>query len=167
MSSTAMRPVGVPFFVPIFNPFISALVRLGIRLGPKGSPMGLLTIRGRTSGASYTNPVNVFHLDGKRYVFATFGETSWVKNLRAAGRAELIEGRDRLAVDAVVLPVDSAALILRRVLTPILRSPAMAMALGRFYSVRRDAPLEDFVAEAQRHAVFELRGSSRGTVNAT
>ena len=159
MSSAIVKSHGVPFFVPMFNPVIRALVRLGIRLGPKSSPMVLLTIRGRRSGTAYTNPVNIFHLDGRRYVFATFGETSWVKNLRAAGRAELTEGRDRIAVDAIALPPESAAVILRRALAPLLRSPALAMALRPFYAVRRDAPLTDFVAEARRHAVFELRES--------
>src|SRR5437762_10312270 len=97
MSITAMKPHRVPFFVPMFNPFVRVLVRLGIRLGPQRAPMVLLTIRGRKTGASYTNPVNMFRVNGRRYVFATFGETSWVKNLRAAGRAELTEGRRRLA----------------------------------------------------------------------
>ena len=156
-----VTPHGVPFFVPMVNPLIGRLVRSGIRLGPKRSPMVLLTIRGRKSGALYTNPVNIFQFEGRRYVFATFGETSWVKNLRAAGRAELIEGRRRSTVDAVELAPDAAAPILREALTPFLRSRAAAMALGRFYAVRRDATPEDFVAEARRHAVFELHESPR------
>ena len=160
MTNTTAKPHGVPFFVPMLNPLIARLVRSGIRLGPRRAPMVLLTIRGRKSGASHTNPVNIFYLDGRRYVLATFGETSWVKNIRAAGRAELTEGRRRLAVDAIELRPEEAAPIMREALTPFLRSPATAMALGRFYAVRSDAPLEDFVTEARRHAVFELRESS-------
>ena|SRR2546428_1725840 len=157
MSSPTVSRRGVPFFVPMLNPLIRGLVRLGFRLGPKRSPMVLLTIRGRKSGASHTNPVNIFYIEGRRYVFATFGETSWVKNIRAAGRAELTEGRRRLDVEAVELRPEEAAPILREALTPFLRSAATAMALGRFYAVRAGAPIEDFVTEARRHAVFELR----------
>src|SRR3989442_13962448 len=109
MSSPTAKTHGVPFFVPMLNPLIRCLVRRGVRLGPQRSPMVLLTIRGRRSGASYTNPVNIFHLDGKRYVFATFGETSWVKNIRAAGRAELTEGRRILTVDSRELRSDEAS----------------------------------------------------------
>ncbi len=156
MSQTTMTPRRVPFFVPMLNPLVRWMIRRGIRLGPASSPMVLLTIRGRKSGVSYTNPVNVFHLDGRRYVFATFGETSWVKNIRAAGRAELTEGGRRFTVGSRELPPDEAGPILRKALTPLLRSPAAA-ALGRFYAVRADSPFEDFVAEARRHAVFELR----------
>jgi len=156
MSSAAMSRRGVPFIVPLLNPLIRTLVRRGIRLGPKRSPMVLLTIRGRKSGVSYTNPVNIFHVGGRRYVFATFGETSWVKNLRAAGRAVLTEGGRPLDVEAVELRPEEGAPILREALMPFLRS-AGAMALRRFYAVRADAPVEDFVTEARRHAVFELR----------
>src|SRR5439155_21931855 len=154
MSITAMKPHRVPFFVPMFNPFVRVLVRLGIRLGPQRAPMVLLTIRGRKTGASYTNPVNIFPVGGRRYVFATFGETSWVKNLRAAGRAVLTEGGRPLDVEAVELRPEEGAPILREALMPFLRS-AGAMALRRFYAVRADAPVEDFVTEARRHAVFE------------
>jgi len=162
MSITAMKPHRVPFFVPMFNPFVRVLVRLGIRLGPQRAPMVLLTIRGRKTGASYTNPVNMFRVNGRRYVFATFGETSWVKNLRAAGRAELTEGRRRLVVDALVLRPEAAAPIMREALMPFLRSPATAIALKRFYTVvHHDATLEDFVTEAGRHPAFELRELSR------
>ena len=156
MSSATIGRRGVPVIVPLLNPLIRTLVRRGIRLGPKRSPMVLLTIRGRKTGASYTNPVNIFYIEGRRYVFATFGETSWVKNIRAAGRAELTEGRRRLDVEAVELRPEEAAPILREALTPFLRSAA-AMALRRFYAVRADATVEDFVTEARRHAVFELR----------
>jgi deazaflavin-dependent oxidoreductase (nitroreductase family) len=156
VSTLTTKSPHVPFFVPMFNPVIRALVRRGIQLGPKRSPMVLLTIRGRKSGTSYTNPVNIFHLAGRRYVFATFGETSWVKNLRTAKEAELTEGGRHLAVDALELRPEDAAPVLREALTPFLESPA-ALALGRYYSVRAGAPLEDFVSEARRHAVFELR----------
>lgn len=155
--TTRTRAVpGMPFFVPMLNPLIRVLVRSGLPIGPKRAPMVLLTIDGRKSGKAYTNPVNMFLIDGRRFVFATFGETSWVKNLRASGRARLTEGRRSLEVTASELRPVAAAPILREALTPFLRSTATSKALGRFYDVRVDAPLEDFVAEARRHAAFEL-----------
>ena len=47
---------------------------------------------GRRSGRPYRTPINVFHRDGD-YVFAlTYGpDTQWVRNVLAAGTAELEE----------------------------------------------------------------------------
>ena len=48
---------------------------------------------GRRSGRRYRTPINVFHRDGD-YVFAlTYGpDVQWVRNVLAAGTAELEEG---------------------------------------------------------------------------
>lgn len=82
----------------------------------------ILTHVGRTSGRSYSTPINVFHRDGE-YIFAlTYGDdTQWVRNVIASGSAELQErgrrvrlGQPRLFTDpkgrSVPLPV---ALFLR------------------------------------------------------
>ena len=62
--------------------------------------VGILTHKGRTTGRPYRTPVFV-HKHGDDYVFAlTFGSSSqWVKNILAAGDAEIrVRGRDvRLA----------------------------------------------------------------------
>ena len=44
-----------------------------------------LMVRGRKTGHWRSVPVNVFELDGQRYLVAPQGETDWVRNLRAAG----------------------------------------------------------------------------------
>ena len=56
---------------------------------------GIITHRGRKSGRSYSNPVNVFRRPGG-FVFAlTYGQGDWVKNVLAAGGGDLhTRGRD-------------------------------------------------------------------------
>ena len=61
---------------------------------------GIVTHRGRKSGRSYSNPVNVFRgADG--WVFAlTYGQGDWVKNVLAAGGATLhTRGRDHIVTN--------------------------------------------------------------------
>jgi F420H(2)-dependent quinone reductase len=48
-----------------------------------------LIVRGRRSGRPLTVPMGEpLDLDGRRYLVSGRGETHWVRNLRAAGRAE-------------------------------------------------------------------------------
>jgi deazaflavin-dependent oxidoreductase (nitroreductase family) len=51
-----------------------------------------LAVRGRTTGAWRTVPVNLLKLDDAWYLVAPRGETDWVRNLRAAGTGELRRG---------------------------------------------------------------------------
>jgi deazaflavin-dependent oxidoreductase (nitroreductase family) len=51
---------------------------------------GLLTHVGRTSGRSYTTPINVFRRGGHHLVALTYGsDVQWVKNVFAAGGCTL------------------------------------------------------------------------------
>ncbi|GAB3439554.1 hypothetical protein GCM10027517_13030 [Phycicoccus ginsengisoli] len=52
----------------------------------------LLRVRGRRTGATQSVPVVPVLVDGHRYLVAPYGESDWVRNLRAAGEAEL-DGR--------------------------------------------------------------------------
>ncbi len=142
----------VPFYIPIFNRIIVRLLRVGVPMGP----MILLTVRGRTSGQPRTTPVGLFEQDGHRWLLATFGETNWTRNLRAAGEGILTRGRRREAIAAVELAPEAAGPVLKNVLTPRLKSRVAASFLRRFYDVTADAPLTDFISEARRHPVFEL-----------
>lgn len=93
MAATTRMTVLRPFTTKVFNrltrPFAGWLPGFGI-----------LTYKGRTSGRVYRTPINVFLRDGW-YVFAlTYGaDTQWVKNVLAAGGAELrTRGHDILLV---------------------------------------------------------------------
>jgi deazaflavin-dependent oxidoreductase (nitroreductase family) len=76
-----------PFTTHVFN----RLSRLVVRWLPG---FGMLSYRGRRSGKQYRTPLNAFR-HGDRWIFAlTYGSrVQWVKNVIAAGEAELITGR--------------------------------------------------------------------------
>lgn len=70
------------------------LNKLTIRLAPWMPGFGIVTHRGRKSGASYRIPINVFQRrDG--YLFClTYGKnTDWVRNVLAAGDCGLLTRR--------------------------------------------------------------------------
>jgi deazaflavin-dependent oxidoreductase (nitroreductase family) len=132
---------------------IKRLLGVGLPFGPNV----LLTVRGRTSGLPRTFPVAIIEFEGRRYVQSPFGEVNWVRNLRAAGEAVVSKGRDREEVEAVEVEPEAGGPILRDALAPYLRSRLLAAVLGRFFQFRADSTLEDYVAEARRHPMFELR----------
>ena len=74
-----------PAFVRASNPLSRRLLRLGLPAGPNV----LLTVRGRTSGQPRTAPVAIVELDGRRWIIGAYGDVQWVRNLRAAGQAEI------------------------------------------------------------------------------
>lgn len=135
------------FGVRASNTMVSALLRLGVRLGP----MTLLTVRGRKSGQPRTTPVALGEHDGQRWLISPYGQVDWVRNLRAAGRATLTNGRHREAVTAAELSPAEAAPLLKRSLA---MAPKFLLA---YFDVAPDAPLEDFERAAPRHPVFILR----------
>ena len=147
----------LPRIVPLINPVMHRLIGLGLRLGPRSAPMVLLTVRGRKTGQPRTTAVNVFERGDVRYVLGTFGETDWVRNLRAAREATLTLRGRRFTVDAVELPIEEAAPLIQDALEPFLRTRFGAQALRRYYDVVPGAPLAAYIAEARRHPLFELR----------
>ena len=149
-------PRGVPSIVPILNPLIRRLLRIGMPMGPNV----LLTIRGRTSGEPRTFPITLMEANGRQYVFATFGETNWVRNLRAAGRATMRRGRHESSVVATELTPEEAVPVMRAALGRFLNSPA-GPVLRRWYPLGPDATDEDYLREARRHAGFELTEETR------
>lgn len=50
---------------------------------------GIVTHRGRRSGQTYQTPVNVFRRPGGFVVALTYGRGDWVRNVLAAGEAQL------------------------------------------------------------------------------
>ncbi len=144
----------VPFFIHLLNPIIKSLLRMGI---PMGSPMTLVTTRGRKTGQLHTTPVGLFEHDGRRYLFSTFEEVNWVRNLRAAGEAIITRGRRRQVVAAIELTPEEAVPILQDVLKPYLESRIRSSFLHMGYDLGPDSSKYDFMKEAQRHPGFELR----------
>jgi deazaflavin-dependent oxidoreductase (nitroreductase family) len=151
-------------FLRLVNPLARRMILAGI---PTGAPNILLTVRGRRSGRPRTVPVGVLELDGRRFVQSAYGQSGWAANLRAAGEATISDHGRRLPIQAVELPPDEAGAILRRALQPFRRSRLLRALLGPRarppiavlwrYRIRIDDTLEEYVADARRHPLFELR----------
>ena len=146
----------VPSFVSLFNPLAQRMLGVGIPLGPNA----LITVRGRKSGVDRTTPVALVEIGGKRWVIGTFGETHWVRNLRAAGEATLTFGRRRERVGAVELSREAGALFFREVLGQYVRRIPLGVGGWLIGSVlgAKDI-LDDPQVAAERHPVFELHAA--------
>ncbi len=144
-----------PALIRHSRPIASRLLRLGMPMGPNQ----LLTVPGRTSGLPRTAPVAVVDVDGRRWVVGTFGDVNWVRNLRAAGRAEIrIDGHGH-RVTAHELTPDEAAVFFRDTIAAFRRDLPRLWRLGTGLLLRLAAPdvLADPVAAGRRLPVFELR----------
>jgi deazaflavin-dependent oxidoreductase (nitroreductase family) len=131
----------------VLNPLVARLTRWGISI--KGSR--ILEVRGRTSGAVRTTPVNLLTIDGERYLVAPRGETQWVRNLRAAGTGTLRVGRRVEAFAAAELADADKPVVLRRYLA------AWAWEVGKFFDgLRADSPDADVAAAAPGFPVFRI-----------
>ena len=150
------------WLIRLLNPLFVRYLRAGL----PGGPNVLLTVRGRTSGRPRSTPVAMLRLDDRRFVQAAYGEVGWVRNLRAAGRAAVTQGRHTDTLDAVELPPDAAAALirdglaryrrsrlLRRVVGPTTRPPVGVL---HSFGVRIDESLDEYLADARRHPLFEL-----------
>src|SRR5207253_6928782 len=82
----------------VFNRIYGLLVGLGLGF----SYNYLLEVRGRKSGRTYSTPIDLLELNGKRYLVAPRGRTQWVRNAEAAGEVTLKKGRTREARSAAV-----------------------------------------------------------------
>jgi hypothetical protein len=87
--------------------------------------------------------------DGKRWLVAPYGAVAWVHNARAAGRVSLRYGRATRDYGAREVSKDEAGPVLKRYV-------AIASKTRPQFNATKDSPVEDFVAEADRHPVFEL-----------
>jgi deazaflavin-dependent oxidoreductase (nitroreductase family) len=126
------------------NTIMSALVRAG--LVPRSY---LLTTRGRKSGQPRTNPVVPVEHGGRRWLVAPYGPVSWVRNARAAGQVSLTRRRDTRHYTIREASPDEAGPVLKRY-------ARLAPSARPYFQATKDSPVEDFIAEADRHPVFEL-----------
>ena len=81
----------------------SVFNRIAMRTGLGGSET--LVVRGRSTGELQRIPVIPVTHEGGRYVVSTRGESEWVRNLRAAGGAELHGAQGSTAFRATEIPV--------------------------------------------------------------
>ncbi len=150
VTTARATPARIPGFVGFFDPLARRLLRIGVPLGPNA----LLTVSGRKSGQPRTTAVALIEIDGRRWLCGTFGETNWVRNLRAAGQGTLTTGGRREEVKATELSVPEGAIFFAEVLGPyVLGLPIGRWLIGRLGA--RDV-LDDPQAAAARRPVFEL-----------
>ena len=145
----------VPFIVRAPNPLVRRLLRLGLPMGPNT----LLTVRGRTSGLPRSAPVAVPEIDGRRFAIGAYGDVQWVRNLRAAGTAEIrLHGR-AVPVTAHELDREAATRFFRDVLPAYVTTlPWFGRVFARIlFRVAAPEVLDDPDRAAATRPVFELR----------
>ena len=133
------------------NRVVTVMLRAGL---PVGS-MALLTVKGRKSGVPRTTPVAITPLDGGWRLVAAYGVVDWVKNLRVAGTALIERGRGKFEVNAIELSPEGAAPLLQQSLREV--GPITRSAVGKYFDTAVEAPIEEWVLEAERHPVFLLQ----------
>jgi len=140
----------VPRLVPFLNPLAMRLLRRGRLMGPNT----LLTVRGRKSGEMRTTPVAQVEIEGRRWIIGTFGETNWVRNLRAAGEGVVSVGGHREPVRARELTSDETVAFFTDVLKPyVMRVPMSGLILRMLGA---GDIVKDPAGAAARRPVFEL-----------
>lgn len=139
----------LPRRVRLFSPILKALLSAGIPLGPNR----LVTIRGRKSGLPRTTPLAVVSVGGRRWVWSPWGESQWVRNLRATGRATIAMRGQTEDVTATELDPTERVGYFRDVLGPLARSVPFGV---QFIRIVDGVKLDDPVAAADGRTVFEL-----------
>jgi deazaflavin-dependent oxidoreductase (nitroreductase family) len=131
----------------VFNRAVAFLTRHGVSLF--GSRV--LAVRGRTSGAWRTTPVNLLDHAGGRYLVSARGEGQWVRNLRAAGTGELRVGKRTEAFRGRELTGAEMVPVLRAYLE------RWKFEVGMFFDgVGPDSTDAEIAAVAGKHPAFEV-----------
>ena len=130
----------------LFNKAFGILVGLGL-----GLPHNfLLEVRGRRTGRRYSVPVNVLELDGRRFLVAPRGSTSWVKNALESGTVVLAKGRRREELRVRPLSAEEKPAVLKAYLDHF------KLAVQRYFPVPAGSPEAAFQPLVDRYPAFEL-----------
>jgi deazaflavin-dependent oxidoreductase (nitroreductase family) len=131
----------------LFNPLVAVLTSLGLSV--YGSRV--LAVRGRSSGAWRTTPVNLLTYHGRRYLVSPRGHTQWVRNVRAGGAAELRLGRTHESIRLIELADEDKPDLLRAYLR------RWAFEVGAFFQgIGPEASDADLRRIASDHPVFRV-----------
>ena len=87
----------------VVNPLLSRLHTGGV---------ATLTVAGRVSGRPRSVPVIPVTVADRRYLVAPYGESDWVRNLRAAGKGMLRSRRESESFHATEVPAEERTQIL-------------------------------------------------------
>jgi deazaflavin-dependent oxidoreductase (nitroreductase family) len=131
----------------VVNRPVAFLTRHGVSI--VGSRV--LAVRGRTSGAWRTTPVNLLYHEGRRYLVSARGEGQWVRNLRAAGTGELRVGKRTEVFRGRELSDEEKVPVLRAYLK------RWKFEVGAFFDgVGPDSTDAEILATAGKHPAFEV-----------
>lgn len=92
-----------------------------------------LTVPGRRSGLPRRVPVIPVEVDGSRYLVSPYGESGWVRNLRASGTAELSHRGKSRTVHAVEIPTAARELVIAAY------REAVSRTVGTYFTTLPDA----------------------------
>lgn len=145
-----MEPVSPPTATEqLFNRIFGLMVGLGL-----GLPHNfLLEVRGRKTGRLYATPVDVLVLEGRRYLVAPRGYTSWVRNALASGTVALKKGRRREEFRVRPLSADEKPAVLKAYLD------RFKLVVQRYFPVRAGSPETVFQPLVDRYPAFELEST--------
>lgn len=130
----------------VFNRAFGFLIGIGIGFRDKY----LLEVRGRTSGRTFSTPVNLLQLRGKRYLVAPRGRTQWVRNAEVAGVVTLKKGRSRSKFRLQAIPDRDKPEILKAYLDQFKNE------VQTFFPVPAGSPTPAFSEIAENYPAFEL-----------
>lgn len=139
----AAKPAFDSWIWRVGNALVSVPARLGI------GPIHLLMTRGRRTGDAHTTPVVPVECNGRKWLVAPYGPVSWVHNVRNGGLVRMRYGRATRDYTVRELGAEEAGPVLKRYVSVATKTRA-------HFRATEDSPVEDFVAEADRHPVFEL-----------
>lgn len=125
-----------------------AVISLFIHAGVVPSSY-ILTTRGRKTGRLRTNPVTIIQRADTRWLVAPYGPVPWVLNARASGRVSLRRGRKRADYTIREVTALEAGPVLKEYL-------GISKPTRPYFQASLDSPVEEFIAEAGKHPVFEL-----------
>jgi deazaflavin-dependent oxidoreductase (nitroreductase family) len=148
-TATPPRFLRVAFLERQLNRLMGALAARG--LGPRYTYR--LEVQGRSSGRTYTTPVNLLRRAGRPYLVAPRGWTQWVRNAMASGRVRLTRGRSTQEFAVRLVPEGERPPILKEYLE------RYRPAVQRYFEVKAGSPVEAFRAIASGFPVFELTES--------
>ena len=133
----------------LLNPLAVGFVGM-LGLAPAG--LMVLRVRRRVSGGIQRVPLNVLVHQGAYHLVSLHGESDWLRNLRAAGRATLVRGR-------TIVPVEVGEELPEAERIPALRAYLQRWdgQLGAAFGLDRLSSDEDLREAAARTPIVRLK----------
>ncbi|HSJ83703.1 MAG TPA: nitroreductase family deazaflavin-dependent oxidoreductase [Acidimicrobiia bacterium] len=132
------------------NAIVAFLLRLGLPMGRQA----LLTVPGRKTGLPRITPVALNRAGDGWWLISVYGEVDWVKNLRAAGSAQITRRGRNTPVTVKELTPEQATPMVRDLIGSI--GFIVRSVIGSQFPTDLAAPSEAWVEEARRHPTFLL-----------